>query len=137
MHYSSHECACGGGKSALTCELYKGSTIRMFRKRDHPLMFHLYPRLPHTTSLHPCAGKIDHHWVASEWATECGFQHLSETLLANMVDGRVLNSLTKDDLKRHLKISKKLDQLSFTSAVELLRMHDFDREVRGGRKDGG
>ena len=59
-------------------------------------------------------------------------QHLSETLLANMVDGRVLNSLCKDDLKRHLKITKKLDQLSFTAAVELLRMHEFNREVSGG-----
>eukprot|EP00731_Ephydatia_muelleri_P015545 Em0008g1265a len=79
--------------------------------------------------LYPCAGKIDHHWVAGEWATECGLQHLSETLLANMVDGRVLNSLCKDDLKRHLKITKKLDQLSFTAAVELLRMHEFNREA--------
>ena len=48
-----------------------------------------------------------------------------------MVDGRVLNSLTKEDLKRHLKITKKLDQLSFTAAVELLRMHEFNREVSG------
>lgn len=79
--------------------------------------------------LYPCAGKIDHHWVAGEWASDCGFQHLSETLLTNMVDGRVLNSLTNDDLKRHLKISKKLDQLSFNAAVELLRMHDFNREA--------
>ena len=46
-----------------------------------------------------------------------------------MVDGRVLNSLTKDDLKKHLKMTKKLDHLSFTAAVELLRMHDFNREV--------
>ena len=53
-----------------------------------------------------------------------------------MVDGRVLNSLCKDDLKRHLKITKKLDQLSFTAAVELLRMHEFNREVSGGEEGG-
>ena len=46
-----------------------------------------------------------------------------------MIDGRVLNSLTKDDLKKHLKITKKVDQMSFLSGVELLRMHDFNREV--------
>ena len=35
----------------------------------------------------------------------------------------------KEDLKKYLKISKKVDQLSFLSGVELLRMHDFNREV--------
>ena len=47
----------------------------------------------------------------------------------SQVDGRVLNSLTKEDLKKHLRMIKKSEQLSFLSGVELLRMHDFNREV--------
>ena len=90
----------------------------------------------HTTQTHSCpfphAGKIDHSWVAFEWATDCGFQHLTEVLAEHLVDGRVLNSLSRDDLKKYLKISKKLDQLSFLSGVELLRMHEFNREVSVG-----
>ena len=42
----------------------------------------------------------------------------------------MLDSLTKDDLKKHLKMSKKLEQMSFLSGVELLRMHEYNREVR-------
>ncbi len=57
--------------------------------------------------------------------------------MANLVDGRVLNSLSKDDLKRLLKISRKSEQLSFLSGVELLRMHEFNREVREGGREGG
>lgn len=78
---------------------------------------------------YPYAGKIEHNWVAFEWAHDCGLAHLTEPLTSHLVDGRVLNSLTKDDLKRYLKITKKVDQLSFLSGVELLRMHDFNREV--------
>lgn len=77
----------------------------------------------------PEAGKIDHSWVAFEWASDCGLGHLTETLVCNLVDGRLLNSLSRDDLKRYLKVTKKLDQLSFLAGVELLRMHDFNRQA--------
>ena len=46
-----------------------------------------------------------------------------------MVDGLVLNSLTKDDIRKLLKVTKKIDVLSFLSGVELLRMHDFNRDA--------
>ena len=42
----------------------------------------------------------------------------------------MLDSLTKDDLKKYFKMSKKLEQMSFLSGVELLRMHEYNREVR-------
>ena len=47
---------------------------------------------------------IDHNWVAYTWAVECGFPHLSQTLYNGMVNGKVLNSLTKEDLKKFFKV---------------------------------
>jgi len=82
------------------------------------------------SSQYPHAGKIDHTWVAYEWAHDCGLAHMTEILVGNLVDGRLLNTLSKDDIRKHLKLSKKTDQLSFLSAVELLRMHDFNRQVK-------
>ena len=67
--------------------------------------------------------------MAFEWATDCGLPHLTETLTANLIDGLVLNSLSKDDIRKLLKVTKKIDQLSFLSGVELLRMHEFRREA--------
>lgn len=78
----------------------------------------------------PLAGKIDSSWISCEWVTDVGLPHLANLLDAHLVDGRVLNSLRKEDLKKHFKMTKKLEQLSFLSAVELLRMHDYNREVR-------
>ncbi len=96
-----------------------------------PPPFPFPPSLPRPPrSQYPHAGRIDHSWVAFEWAHDCGLAQLTEILTSNLVDGRVLNSLSKEDLKKYLKITKKADQLSFLSGVELLRMHDFNREVR-------
>lgn len=79
----------------------------------------------------PSAAELDHNWVAYQWAVDCGLPHVSASLYTGMVDGRVLNSLTREDLKKYLKMSKKVEQLSFLTGVELLRMHDFRKEVSG------
>ena len=71
--------------------------------------------------------------MAFEWAHDCGLAHLTEAITNHLIDGRVLNTLTKDDLKRFLKLTKKVDQMSFLSGVELLRMHEFNREVSEGQ----
>ena len=44
--------------------------------------------------------------------SQLGLPSLSDTFLSNLVDGRVLHSLTKEDLKRHLKITRKLEQVN-------------------------
>ena len=67
--------------------------------------------------------------MSCEWLSDIGLTHLAEILSNHLVDGRVLNSLRKEDLKKYLKMSKKLEQMSFLTAVELLRMHEFNREV--------
>ena len=89
----------------------------------------LYPPTHAHSCQYPHAGKIDHAWVALEWAHDCGLAHLTEVLTANLVDGRLLNTLSKEEIRKYLKITRKVDQLSFFSAVELLRMHDFNRQV--------
>ena len=69
---------------------------------------------------YPSAAELDHNWVAYQWAVDCGLPHVSATLYTGMVDGRVLNCLTREDLKKYLKVSKKAEQLSFlTGALEL------------------
>ncbi len=48
--------------------------------------------------------EIDHNWIAYTWAIECGLPHVSASLYNGMVNGKVLNSLSRDDLKKYLKV---------------------------------
>ena len=63
-------------------------------------------------SKYPHAGALHHIWVAKTWATDIGLPQLADTLLMNLVDGRVLNSLTKEDLRKYLKINRKIEQVN-------------------------
>ena len=69
-----------------------------------PLSLSLSLSLSPPSNPYPEARNIDHNWVAYTWAVECGLPHLSGALYNGMVDGRVLNSLTKDDIKKYLKV---------------------------------
>jgi len=63
-------------------------------------------------SKYPQAGTLHHIWVAKTWASDIGLPQLADTLLMNLVDGRVLNSFSKDDLRKYLKINRKIEQVS-------------------------
>lgn len=75
------------------------------------------------------AGKVDSGWLAEVWIADIGLPHFSDAMATHLVDGRVLESLTKEDLKKYFKMTKKLEQMSFFTGVEMLRMHDYNREV--------
>eukprot|EP00061_Rhincodon_typus_P009210 g32518.t1 len=74
------------------------------------------------------ASELDHHWVAKAWLNDVGLLQYSQAFHNHLVDGRVLNSLTKRDLEKYLNVSKKFHQISLLLAIELFRQWDFDRE---------
>lgn len=72
---------------------------------------------------------MDHHWVAKAWLSDVGLPQYSQAFHTHLVDGRMLNSLTRRDLERHLNISKKFHQVSLLLGIELLHLLNFDKEV--------
>lgn len=72
---------------------------------------------------------MDHHWVAKAWLSDMGLPQYSQAFHNHLVDGRMLNSLTRRDLERHLNISKKFHQVSLLLGIELLHLLNFDKEV--------
>lgn len=83
----------------------------------------------------PCslskAADMDHHWVAKAWLSDVGLPQYSQAFHTHLVDGRMLNSLTRRDLERHLNITKKFHQVSLLLGIELLHSLSFDKEVCG------
>lgn len=76
------------------------------------------------------AADLDHHWVAKAWLSDVGLPQYSQAFHNHLVDGRMLNSLTRHDLERHLNITKKFHQVSLLLGIELLQLLQFDKEVR-------
>ena len=72
---------------------------------------------------------MDHTWVAHRWIQDLGLPQYSVAVSTHLIDGRLLNVLTKKDMEKHLNIHRKFHQASLLHGVELLRMLHFDKEV--------
>ncbi|XP_056896124.1 kazrin-like isoform X2 [Takifugu flavidus] len=80
------------------------------------------------------AADLDHHWVAKAWLSDVGLPQYSQAFHNHLVDGRMLNSLTRHDLERHLNITKKFHQVSLLLGIELLQLLQFDKEALQARR---
>ncbi|XP_067095650.1 kazrin-A isoform X1 [Osmerus mordax] len=80
------------------------------------------------------AAHMDHHWVAKAWLSDVGLPQYSQAFHTHLVDGRMLNSLTRRDLERFLNVTKKFHQASLLLGIELLHMLNFDKEALQARR---
>ncbi|XP_068506037.1 kazrin-A isoform X4 [Syngnathus scovelli] len=80
------------------------------------------------------AADMDHHWVAKAWLSDVGLPQYSQAFHTHLVDGRMLHSLTRRDLERHLNISKKFHQVSLLLGIELLHLLNFDKDALQARR---
>ncbi|KAL0978697.1 hypothetical protein UPYG_G00174040 [Umbra pygmaea] len=78
--------------------------------------------------------EIDHHWVATSWLSDVGLPQYSQTFQSQLVDGRLLNSLSRRDIERLLNVSNPAHQTSLLLAIQLLQLLNFDKEVLQARR---
>ena len=74
--------------------------------------------------------QLDHSWVAHHWLPDLGLPQYTAAFERHLVDGRLLNVLTRKDYEKHLGVTRKFHQVSVLHGVELLRKLGFDKEVR-------
>ncbi|XP_064460949.1 kazrin-like isoform X2 [Ornithodoros turicata] len=77
---------------------------------------------------------VTHTWVAGEWLTSLGLPIYREQFAAQLVDGRVLDTLSRKDLERHLGVVRRAHQVSLLHGVQLLRALRFDRQALAQRR---
>ncbi|XP_053379298.1 kazrin-like isoform X2 [Mercenaria mercenaria] len=82
----------------------------------------------------PKCSMLDHSWVAHKWLHDIGLPQFSPVFESNLVDGRMLNNLTRKDMEKHLEVHRKFHQSSILHAVQLLRKLGFDKEVLAQRR---
>ncbi|XP_056319487.1 kazrin-A isoform X3 [Danio aesculapii] len=80
------------------------------------------------------AAELDHHWVAQAWLADVGLPQYSQFFHTHLVDGRLLSTLTRADLEKHLHVSKKAHQNSLLLGIQLLHTLNFDKEILQSRR---
>ncbi|MPC23155.1 Kazrin [Portunus trituberculatus] len=108
-----------------------GITHPMHRKKLRLAIEEL--REPRLTR-YPRISALGHTWVSSEWLPDLGLPHYSESFANSLVDGRLLDALTKKELEKHLGVHRKFHQASIIHGVHLLRIVRFDRQVLAERR---
>ena len=78
---------------------------------------------------YPNASKLDQCWVANDWLCGLGLSQYSAVFESQLVDGRLLNVLSKKDLDKYLNVHNKFHQSSILHGIQLLRMMRFDVQV--------
>ncbi|GFS57487.1 hypothetical protein TNIN_46263 [Trichonephila inaurata madagascariensis] len=77
---------------------------------------------------------MTHSWIVEEWLPSIALTCYLPSFSEHLVDGRVLDTVTKKDLEKHFGISRKFHQLSIMHAIQLLRMLNFDRQILNQRR---
>ncbi|XP_016337905.1 kazrin-like [Sinocyclocheilus anshuiensis] len=80
------------------------------------------------------AADMDHHWVSKTWLSDVGLPQYSQVFHNQLVDGRVLNSITRRDLETIFNVTNKFHVTSILSAIQLLQMLNFDKETIQARR---
>lgn len=53
----------------------------------------------------------------------------AESFLANLVDARMLDTISKKELEKYLGVTRKFHQASIVHGIHLLRIMKYDRQV--------
>ncbi|XP_014367421.1 kazrin isoform X6 [Papilio machaon] len=77
----------------------------------------------------PTIGHLTHAWVAAEWLPDLGLSQYAESFLANLVDARMLDTISKKELEKYLGVTRKFHQASIVHGIHLLRIMKYDRQA--------
>ncbi|KAL4715932.1 hypothetical protein ACJJTC_013232 [Scirpophaga incertulas] len=82
----------------------------------------------------PSIGQLTHAWVAAEWLPDLGLAQYAESFLANLVDARMLDTISKKELEKYLGVTRKFHQASIVHGIHLLRIMKYDRQALAVRR---
>ncbi|KAL4221609.1 hypothetical protein ACF0H5_019866 [Mactra antiquata] len=82
----------------------------------------------------PKCSLLDHTWIANKWLHDIGLPQFAAIFESNLVDGRMLNNMSRKDMEKHLEVHRKFHQSSVLHGVQLLRKLGFDKEILAQRR---